>query len=307
MDLSFETILKTLLNIVSPWDEPQSRLYWSHLLVTLLLVGGWCVTRPRVIQMWRQGDYSRLSRYLLRLLFSSKYWWHPSARTDYLLFLFNGILKSLFLVWTLGFSFHVARGTWNLLEYLFPSPQFSLGSLPLALFTLLAFIFDDFLRFFHHYLSHKVSWLWYFHRVHHSAEVLTPITLFRTHPLESLMGSFRNGLSQGVISGLFVYFFQTPLTLWTVMGVNILGFVFNLLGANLRHSHIPLHFGPFWGRIFISPLAHQIHHSVKKEHHDKNFGVSLAIWDQLFGSWYQPKAQEKLHFGQLSPLELSKN
>ena len=289
--------IQMLLNIIWPWDEPQSRLYWSHLLVTLLLIVVWAFSRPSVRQAWRRRNYRRIYKYFRYLLFAPQYWWHPSARTDYFLFLFNGCLKAFFFSWTLGFSFFIAKQIWTVLEVVSPTPQLSPQTIWIAAFTFFAFIFDDFLRFFHHYLSHKIPWLWYLHKVHHSAEVLTPITLYRAHPLESLMNSFRNGLSHGVISGIFVYLFQAPLNLWTVMGVNILGFTFNLLGANLRHSHIPLHFGPFWGRIFISPLAHQIHHSSKKKHYNKNFGVTLAIWDQLFNSWYPPDPKEPWRLG----------
>ena len=37
--------------------------------------------------------------------------------------------------------------------------------------------------FNHHWLSHKVPLLWEFHKVHHNAEVLTPLTNFRLHPV----------------------------------------------------------------------------------------------------------------------------
>ncbi|MCX7674897.1 MAG: sterol desaturase family protein, partial [Bdellovibrionaceae bacterium] len=197
MDSALTQGFKILFNILSPWDEPQSRLYWSHLLVTLLVILVWSLTRSRIYRLWQQKNYTKLWSYFRRLLFAKNYWWHPSARQDYVLFLLNGLLKSLFLSWNLGLSFYIARFTWSALELLWPSPHLVISSVPLFMFTLLAFAFDDFLRFFHHYLSHKLPWLWYLHRVHHSAEVLTPITLFRTHPLESLMGGFRNGLSQG--------------------------------------------------------------------------------------------------------------
>jgi len=62
-----------------------------------------------------------------------------------------------------------------------------------------------------------------------------------------------------------------------------LGFLFNALGANLRHSHIWLSFGSL-ERWFISPAQHQIHHSSAEADRDINFGTCLAIWDRLFGS-----------------------
>ena len=34
-----------------------------------------------------------------------------------------------------------------------------------------------------HYVPHRVPFLWEFHKVHHSATVLTPLTNFRVHPV----------------------------------------------------------------------------------------------------------------------------
>jgi len=49
--------------------------------------------------------------------------------------------------------------------------------------------------------------------------------------------------------------------------------------------------------IFISPAQHQLHHSVAFEHHDKNFGAALAVWDWLFGSLHHSVEFETLHLG----------
>ena len=38
-----------------------------------------------------------------------------------------------------------------------------------------------------HYLQHRVPVFWEFHKVHHSAQVLTPITLYRMHPIDDML------------------------------------------------------------------------------------------------------------------------
>ena len=38
-----------------------------------------------------------------------------------------------------------------------------------------------------HYLSHRIPMLWDFHKVHHTAEVLSPLTNFRMHPVDSVV------------------------------------------------------------------------------------------------------------------------
>ena len=38
-----------------------------------------------------------------------------------------------------------------------------------------------------HYLKHRIPFLWEFHKVHHTAEVLTPVTNFRNHPIDNII------------------------------------------------------------------------------------------------------------------------
>ena len=144
---------------------------------------------------------------------------------------------------------------------------------------------------------HKWPVLWALHKVHHSATVLTPMTVFRTHPLEGIIFSLRSAITQAIGISLFFYLFGNLVSLYTIVGVNVFVFVFNILGSNLRHSHIGIRYWKWFEYIFISPAQHQLHHSVAFEHHDKNFGAALAIWDWLFGSLHHSVEFETLHLG----------
>ena len=149
-----------------------------------------------------------------------------------------------------------------------------------AMYTVVFFVAEDLSRFLLHRAMHRVPMLWRFHKVHHSATTLTPLTLHRVHPVETCLYYARGIAVFGLVSGVFVYLFGSRLSAIDIMGVDALGFLFNMVGANLRHSHIWLSFGKL-ERIFISPAQHQIHHSSAVEHTDKNFGTCLAIWDRL--------------------------
>ena len=50
-------------------------------------------------------------------------------------------------------------------------------------------------------------------------------------------------------------------------------------------------------RFFISPAQHQLHHSIAEEHYDKNFGVSLAVWDWMFGSLHLSIEKDDFQLG----------
>jgi sterol desaturase/sphingolipid hydroxylase (fatty acid hydroxylase superfamily) len=165
-----------------------------------------------------------------------------------------------------------------------------------VIFTIFTFLIDDFSRFFTHYIFHKVPFLWRFHRVHHSAEVLTPITLHRSHPVESVIMFFRNILTYSISTAIFIYLYRTQLSGYEILGVNALGLSFNFALSNLRHSHVPVKFGALES-IFISPYQHQLHHSNSPEHFNKNYGICLSIWDKLFGSLLKSKGQKIKAFG----------
>lgn len=285
--------LKKSFDFLFQFDEPTSRLYHVNILSTLLLV------LLVAYAIWQTKPGLSFRALLKKWIFDKRYWWNASTRQDYTIYFLNGFIKTLLLVPLFECSFwisrHLLKGLLAVTEYQ-ETLNYPASFLAVSAFTFFAFVWDDFLRFSHHVLMHKVPWLWEFHKTHHSARILTPITLYRNHPFESLLAIVRNSLSLGVSSALFVFLFGSTLSLWTLMGVNAFGFVFNLVGANLRHSHIPLGFGWFENWI-ISPLQHQVHHSNQQEHYDKNFGVTLAVWDRLLGTLVKVQGPLKLRFG----------
>jgi sterol desaturase/sphingolipid hydroxylase (fatty acid hydroxylase superfamily) len=144
---------------------------------------------------------------------------------------------------------------------------------------------------------HRIPFLWEFHKVHHSATSLNPITQYRLHPVELIVNNAKGILVLGVVTGLFSYLSANPVELVTVIGANIFSFAFLVFGANLRHSRIPLKYFGWLEYIFISPYQHQIHHSNKTAHFNKNMGSKLAVWDWIFGTLIRSESVESLTFG----------
>ena len=139
--------------------------------------------------------------------------------------------------------------------------------------------------------------LWAFHKVHHSAETLTPITVYRTHPVEGIIFATRAVFVQAVTIALFVSLFGGSIELVEVYGVNILLFIFNFTGANLRHSHIRIAYPRVIEQILISPAQHQIHHSSDVSHFNCNFGAALAIWDRVAKTLFTSESSQEITFG----------
>ncbi len=163
-----------------------------------------------------------------------------------------------------------------------------------AAYTVVLFVAWDLSKYVLHRLAHQVPALWALHKVHHSAEVMTPLTFYRTHPLESLLFDLRGALVTGVVTGGFFWAFRGAAEPLYLLGVNVLGFAFNFFGGNLRHSHVWLSYPAWAERWFISPSQHQLHHTHECE---RNYGAWLAIWDRMGGSLDLSGARRILDFG----------
>jgi sterol desaturase/sphingolipid hydroxylase (fatty acid hydroxylase superfamily) len=183
-------------------------------------------------------------------------------------------------------------------------PVFSQGENTAALmilYSVTVFIAFDFGSYVAHYLSHKVPILWEFHKVHHSAAVLTPLTVMRVHPVNFLVKSSVPAVTAGIVTGIFAYVLaeEPRSSTFLVIGffnVSIITFATNIF-ANLRHSHLWLSFGPILSHILSSPAQHQIHHSIEPRHVDRNLGNVLSFWDWMFGTLYVPRTKESFEIG----------
>ena len=283
---NFEAILPNLGEALFVVVDPGKRLFWLQLLSAAALAS-----------LYFRFSSTQLSyREMLSKLLNPRYWWNRSTQLDYALFVLNSFLKVVLFAPVLGgqvvLSLTVTRFLhFNVAEshiYIWPPLAISI------VFTLVAFVFDDFTRFLVHALMHKIPLLRRVHKVHHSATTLTPFTVHRTHPVESLINATRAVISLGLVSGVFVWFFGHGLQVWDILGVNALGFAMTLLGSNLRHSHVPMHFG-LAESLLISPAQHQLHHS--RDHMHPNLGSFLSCWDCLCGTWASGRQAKELRFG----------
>ena len=179
-------------------------------------------------------------------------------------------------------------------------PATDLSAFALIGVTLVIMLASDFTTYWVHRLHHENPVFWPFHKLHHSAETLTPLTFARKHPVYDLFRALSNAVLLGPVQGVVFALFGVT-DVMVILGVNAVYAVFHWTGSNLRHSHVWLSYGRFWSHIFISPAQHQIHHSCAPEHHDKNYGEVFALWDWLFGTLYTPDAYEELTFGVADP------
>ena len=229
-----------------------------------------------------------------RWLLPREVYLHRSHMLDLKLFVIGRLMVFSGLFGRISLATVVAAGIASL---------FADGAEPLAAtwspwtLALLLWLVADATSYWVHRLHHHWRVLWPLHAVHHSAEVLTPFTAYRQHPLALVTAGLMTSLMTGIGQGLLLGALEPSLMIHQIAGVNAFIVLANAAMANFHHSHIWVSFGPVLERLIISPAQHQVHHSTAPEHFDKNFGQTLALWDWLFGSLYIVRDAQQPQFG----------
>lgn len=276
------------------WD-PTERIFLLYLLAVLPFAYFVYYMHKRQKKQDQGGFIS--------FLFPREVWSNPSAWLDLRYFLFHKLIGHfIFFVALAGctaWSFALITGGMNLAELAQIGDAQSSGSDYLTALAYMAFFYlvTDFLGFFMHYLQHKIPILWEFHKVHHSAEVMHPISNFREHPIDNIAYQTLIGTGHGLLIGLAVLLLGYMPSMPTVFGVPVVMFLFNIFGYNLRHSHVWLRWPGVWSKILPSPAHHHVHHSCHPDHFDKNFAFMFPIWDVLFGTYTMPEDNRDVKFG----------
>ncbi len=289
-DVMMDGVLADYLErVIDPFINPQKRIFLGYLVTAI----GIAVVAQMIVSRTRLRD-------AVSEFFARRIWFSSSAIADYKILLVNhalmmGIIPRLASKLVVATIIFEALHVWlDGRVFLWPSaPAWAIA----GAFTVTLFLLDDLSKYLVHRALHRWSVLWAFHKVHHSAEVLTPLTVYRTHPVEGVIFALRSVLVQALAIAVFLFFFGDRTSLVTILGANAFLFFFNVAGSNLRHSHVWISYGKTLEHWLISPAQHQIHHSVEKEHHDRNFGAVLAIWDRIGGSLYLAGNANKVRFG----------
>lgn len=264
---------------------PESRLYWPGLVISLL-VAAFLLSRQQSRVSW--------PRRLLPMHLVA----HSSTRLDLQLLFLDVARKALtsapLAIGTTALSITIAQWAQKLWGHPHLNVSPAAVSLSYAVVLLLA---DDATRYLLHRALHRVPWLMRIHAVHHSAEIMSPLTLKRIHPLEGMLYSLRYAAVSGLVTGLFFYFFRGGLNLETALTGQLFVLSLHYGIANLRHSHIWLSYGSAVEHLLISPAQHQLHHSRERSKQNKNYGSVFALWDLLGRTWSRAGKQRRLRFG----------
>ncbi len=157
--------------------------------------------------------------------------------------------------------------------------------LPKWMEVALAVVLMDYTLYAWHVLTHRSSFLWRFHVVHHVDLDLDASTALRFH-----FGEL--AISTGWRAGQVLLLGVSPLSLnvWQT---------FLMLSILFHHSNVRL---PFeversLSRVFVTPRMHGIHHSMIENETNANWSSGLSVWDWLHGTLRLNVPQSEIEIG----------
>jgi sterol desaturase/sphingolipid hydroxylase (fatty acid hydroxylase superfamily) len=270
--------------------QPHSQYYWPTYVAAAI-----CAVLIYFVAKRRRVSFKRA----LNLVLPAKLLSHDSTKLDLKLMLLGIYYIMIQGLMVGGLTWVSLETVGHALTALFGQPTATIGPsfIVTGMSILLVFLAVEFGYWFSHLLMHKVPALWEFHKVHHSAEVLTPLTEWRQHPLELAIFPVLVGLAVCLVQGPIIWYFGQSSQIIDPVSANLLSMAFWYTILHLRHSELPFYATGTLGKIIQAPAHHQVHHSTNPEHFDKNLGYCLSIWDWAFGTLYVPKKGEKFSYG----------
>ncbi len=135
---------------------------------------------------------------------------------------------------------------------------------------------EDFLYYWLHRFDHEVRLFWAVHVTHHSSDQM----------------NFTVGFRSSVFQPLYRFMYFMPLA-W--LGFNPLDIIFIYSATQIWgifvHTELIRKMG-WLEYILVTPSHHRVHHASNPRYLDKNMGMFLIIWDQLFGT-FQPELPDE--------------
>jgi sterol desaturase/sphingolipid hydroxylase (fatty acid hydroxylase superfamily) len=149
---------------------------------------------------------------------------------------------------------------------------------------LIMFVVADFIHWNVHRLLHRVPFLWKFHKVHHSVKEMGFAAHLRFHWFESILYQSIQYIPLAMIGFSLQDFY-----LMHIVTISI---------GHLNHSNLNLSYGPL-KYILNNPKMHIWHHAkdLPQGVYGVNYGISLSIWDYVFGTSYVPSSGMDVSLG----------
>jgi sterol desaturase/sphingolipid hydroxylase (fatty acid hydroxylase superfamily) len=151
----------------------------------------------------------------------------------------------------------------------------------------LCFFVEDLSYYWFHRISHESRWFWASHVVHHSSQHYNLSTALRQN-------------WTGIVSGTFIFWLPMVLIGFPPPMVAFFSGL-SLVYQFWIHTEVIQRMGPLeW--VLNTPSHHRVHHATNPRYLDANYAGVLIIWDRLFGSFVQERADDPPTYGIVSNL-----
>lgn len=155
-----------------------------------------------------------------------------------------------------------------------------------ALAVFLLFIGQEFFYYWYHRASHRIRFFWATHAVHHSPNQLTLASAYRLGWTGKLTGS-------AMFFAPLVWLGLRPEVVLATLSINL------LYQFWLHNTWMPK-LG-WLEYVFNTPSAHRVHHASNVNYLDANYGGVLIVFDRLFGTYLEERAEEPCRYGLVTP------
>ena len=289
-------VLEAMWNALLP-GSPFSSLSWELLTFTFICAAGfWFFRKGRGSK--DSNGRERPATNLFEYLFPKDIYTHQSARVDIGLYLLD---RGMFPIW---FALSLGAVAPFLERNIIAGFEAMFGASPAIeptvawrlFYGLIAILIVDAIFYWTHYMMHKTQIGWALHKVHHSAQVLTPWTRPREHFIVGPLWALGPAIGLAISGGIFAWVFNGNITQITIVNVGIFSVLYALNG-NFRHYHVSFRY-PRWLELWLqSPGMHHTHHSYLEKHWDSNLGLVTSIWDRMMGTIYIADKYEETPWG----------
>ena len=164
-----------------------------------------------------------------------------------------------------------------------------LWDIPLTPLTAVAlWVLTDLCFYWMHRASHRVRWFWAAHVTHHSSERMN----FSTAMRQNATNIFNGG-----------WLFYVPLALIGFNPVWIgVCYALSLVYQFFIHTTLVGRLHPAIEYLFNTPNHHRVHHGRNPAYIDTNYGGVFIIFDRLFGTFTQERADQPIEYGITRPV-----
>ena len=176
----------------------------------------------------------------------------------------------------------------TIISYTWIEERVALTHIPTSMLTyIIAFVVLDFSHYWIHRIEHANNFFWNSHIVHHSSEEFNLACAVR-QPISSFVKLFSFFMIPAALLGI------SPLVIATVTPIQF----FAQFWYHTRHIN---RMG-FLEHIIVTPSHHRVHHAINKEYLDKNLSQIFIIWDKLFGTFQEERADIPPVYGITRPV-----